>query len=181
MKNCSTNSPQENTKESPPEPTTELGLDEAYQSENDSDGHGPQVLERIRLSESAVDFKEVKSIKDFTILVNDLVINSEFSEHLQAKYYDLCCSQKAYLHDHLLHGLNHKLAAGIISETVTIADAIRASNLTTCRENFTNWSKTLKAFQELGMNVGFLRARLGKLKSHGFVENREKEKLGLKE
>ena len=162
------NSPQEKTMESLPESSTELGL-EAYQSENDSDGHGPQVME------PAVDFKDVRSIKNFFILVNGLVINSEFPEHLQTKYYELCCSQKTYLHDHLLDGLNHKLAAEIISETVNIADAIRATNLTTCREKFSIWSKTLKAFQELGMNVGFLQARLDQLMSFSFVENRKKE------
>ncbi|CBI32429.3 unnamed protein product, partial [Vitis vinifera] len=167
--------PQENTKkESLSVSTTELGL-AACQSENDSDGHGSEVLERIRFSESAVDFKEVKSMEAFSILVNGLIINSEFSKHLQTKYYELCCSQKTYLHDHLLDGLNYKLAAGIISETVNIADAIRASKLTTSRDNFSIWSKTLKAFQELGMNVGFLRARLDQLMSFGFVENRKRE------
>lgn len=175
LKNCLPNSPQENTKkESLSVSTTELGL-AACQSENDSDGHGSEVLERIRFSESAVDFKEVKSMEAFSILVNGLIINSEFSKHLQTKYYELCCSQKTYLHDHLLDGLNYKLAAGIISETVNIADAIRASKLTTSRDNFSIWSKTLKAFQELGMNVGFLRARLDQLMSFGFVENRKRE------
>ena len=140
----------------------------AEQPGNDSDEFGSEVLEGIRFSESSVDFKDINRIENFTILVDGLVIDSEISPHLRSKYYELCCSQNAFLHDRLLDGLNCKLAAGIICETVNIADAIRASKLTTSRDNFTTWDNTLKAFEKLGMNVGFLCARLDRLVSFAF-------------
>ncbi|PSS26100.1 B3 domain-containing protein [Actinidia chinensis var. chinensis] len=144
----------------------------AEQPGNDSDEFGSEVLEGIRFSESSVDFKDINSIENFTILVDGLVIDSEIPPHLQSKYYELCCSQNAFLHDHLLDGLNCKLAAGIICETVNIADAIRASKLTTSRDNFTTWDNTLKAFEKLGMNVKFLCARLDRLVSFAFDSER---------
>lgn len=97
------------------------------------------------------------------IEVDGLIIDSEISKHLRGKYYDLCCSQKSILHEKLLRGLNCKLAAGIISETVNIADAIRASQTTTPAKSFAVWEKTLKAFSDLGMEVSFLRSRLDQL------------------
>lgn len=135
------------------------------QSGNDGEDFGSELLEGIRFSEASVDFKDIKSIENFTILVDGLVIDSEIPPHLRIKYYELCCSQNAFLHDHLLEGLNFKLVSGIISETVNIADAIRASKLTTSRNNLTIWENTLKAFEKLGMNVGFLLARLDQLLS----------------
>ncbi|KAG5548126.1 hypothetical protein RHGRI_013730 [Rhododendron griersonianum] len=137
----------------------------AEQSGNDVEDFGSELLEGIRFSEASVDFKDIKSIENFTILVDGLVIDSEIPPHLRIKYYELCCSQNAFLHDHLLEGLNFKLVSGIISETVNIADAIRASKLTTSRNNLTIWENTLKAFEKLGMNVGFLLARLDRLLS----------------
>ncbi|KAL9370982.1 hypothetical protein Peur_036122 [Populus x canadensis] len=131
--------------------------------EYESEDLGSETTDGIRLSKSAVDFKEVKCFEDFDILVNGLVISSELSNHLQTKYYKLCCSQNSFLHDHLLDGLNCKLVVGMLCETINIADAIRASKLTTSPESFAIWEKTLKAFEGLGMNVGFLLARLGQL------------------
>ncbi|KAJ6985362.1 B3 domain-containing protein Os01g0234100 [Populus alba] len=131
--------------------------------EYESEDLGSETTDGVRLSKSAVDFKEVKCFEDFDILANGLVINSELSKHLQTKYYELCCSQNSLLHDHLLDGLNCKLVVGMLSETINIADAIRASKLTTSLESFAIWEKTLKAFEGLGMNVGFLLARLGQL------------------
>ncbi|GKV22501.1 hypothetical protein SLEP1_g32366 [Rubroshorea leprosula] len=135
----------------------------SHHSENDSENLVSEVMDGIMLSDSVVDFKDVKSIKDFTILVNGLIINSGLSKYLQTKYYELCCSQNSFLHDHLLEGLNCKLAAGVIAETINIADAIRASKLNTSEDNFLTWDKTLKAFEVLGMNVGFLQVRLHQL------------------
>uniref|UniRef100_B9HRZ5 TF-B3 domain-containing protein n=1 Tax=Populus trichocarpa TaxID=3694 RepID=B9HRZ5_POPTR len=131
--------------------------------EYESEDLGSETTDGIRLSKSAVDFKEVKCFEDFDILVNGLVISSELSKPLQTKYYKLCCSQNSFLHDHLLDGLNCKLVVGMLSETINIADAIRASKLTNSLESFAIWEKTLKAFEGLGMNVGFLLARLGQL------------------
>ncbi|KAI8016408.1 B3 domain-containing protein Os01g0234100 [Camellia lanceoleosa] len=150
-----------------------LGTEPEFGSGNESDEFSSEVLEGIKFSESCVDFKDIKSIDNFTVLVDGLVIDSMIPPYLRTKYYELCCSQKAFLHNHLLSGLNCKLAAGMISETVNIADAIKASKLTTTRDNFTTWDKTLKAFEELGMNVGFLRARIDRLVSLAF----DKEKV----
>jgi hypothetical protein len=136
---------------------------------------GSEILDGIRLSESVVDFKQVRSIGDFIILVNGLVINSELSKFLVNKYYELCCSQKSFLHEHLLEGLNSKLAAGIISETINIADAIRSCKICTSQDHFSTWEKTLKAFEVLGMNVGFLSARLEQLVNISLKSKRYKE------
>ncbi|CAK9150780.1 unnamed protein product [Ilex paraguariensis] len=132
-------------------------------SGNDSDDFGSEVFDGIRFSDTDVDFKEVKCIEDFNISVDGLIINSVIPIHLRTKYYELCCSQKSYLHNNLLKGLNCNLVAGIISETVNIADAIKACKLSTSRDSFEAWDKTLKGFEALGMAVGFLRARLNRL------------------
>ncbi|KAJ8766632.1 hypothetical protein K2173_001152 [Erythroxylum novogranatense] len=126
------------------------------QSENESG---------ITLSASSIDFKKVKCFEDFDVIFNGLVLNSELSKHLLTKYYELCCSQNSYLHDQLLEGLNCKLVAGVIAETINIAEAIRASNLTCSPKYFPIWEKTLKSFQLVGMNVGFLMVRLGQIMS----------------
>ncbi|KAF5448668.1 hypothetical protein F2P56_029177 [Juglans regia] len=144
--------------------------------EDDSD-FSSEILDGIRLAESVVDFKQVRSIEDFVVLVNGLVINSELPKFLLTKYHKLCCSQKAFLHDHLLEGLNCKLAAGIISETINISDAIRASKICTSQDNFSTWEKTLKAFEVLGMNVGFLLARLEQLMNISLKSKRYKEAI----
>ena len=134
------------------------------QSDKDSGNISPEVSDGIRLSGSVVAFEEVRSLDDFEILVNGLVINSELSQYLRGKYYELCCSQKMLLHENLLDGLNCKLIAGIISETINIADAIKASKITSSDvDAFSIWDKTLKAFEGLGMNVGFLLSRLDQL------------------
>ncbi|XP_021832666.1 B3 domain-containing protein Os01g0234100-like isoform X1 [Prunus avium] len=145
------------------------------QSESESGDVGFEVLDGLRLSESAVTFEEVKCMDDFNILVNGLIINSEFSKYILNKYYELCCSQNSFLHEHLLEGLNCKLVAGVISETVNIADAIRACDITTPEGNFSTWDQTLKAFQGLGMNIGFLLARLDQLVSLASKSKRFKE------
>lgn len=134
-------------------------------SENDSEDISCEVLEGIRLSESVVPFNEVRCIENFYVIVNGLIINSEFPKPLLTKYYKLCCSQNSFLHEHLLEGLNCKLAAGIISETTNIADAIKACKITASDSNFSTWDKTLQASEMLGMNVSFLRERLEHLAS----------------
>lgn len=140
----------------------------AEQSENDSEEVGSEVLEGFKLSLPAVQFEDIKSYENFNILVDGLVLDSELSEDIRSKYYKLCCSQNAFLHDNLIKGINFKLIAGIISETVNIADAIKACNVTTSRDEFSTWDKTLKASELFGMNVGFLRARLSRLVSLAF-------------
>ncbi|CAN6687732.1 unnamed protein product [Malus baccata var. baccata] len=144
-------------------------------SGNDSENLDFEVLDGLRLSETVVAFEEVNCMENFNVLVNGLNINSGFSKHILRKYYELCCSQNAFLHEQLIEGLNCKLVAGVISETVNIADAIKACKITTSKGNFSTWDTTLKAFDDLGMNVGFLRARLDHLTSLGLKSQRFKE------
>ncbi|GMJ05603.1 hypothetical protein HRI_004229500 [Hibiscus trionum] len=136
---------------------------------------GSDVSDGVCLSESIVNFKEVKSFEDFNIVVNGLIMDSEISKYLQMKYYELCCNQKSFLHENLLEQLNSKLVAGVIAETINIVDAIRAANLTTSHDNFLTWDKTLKSFEGLGMKVGFLRARLDQLMNLSIKSRRYKE------
>ncbi|KAF7840852.1 B3 domain-containing protein [Senna tora] len=133
------------------------------QTIEDDEDLGSEILGGIRLSESTITFQQVTSIENFNIIVNGLVIDSELSQHLKTKYYELCSSQRMFLHENLLEGLNCKLVSGIICETINIADAIRASKITSPPGGFTIWSKTLKAFEAMGMNIGFLLARLDQL------------------
>ncbi|KAK0581308.1 hypothetical protein LWI29_012361 [Acer saccharum] len=148
--------PQENFEKDNMEPMSD-------NSENESKPFRSEALDGITLSESTIDFKDVKSIEDFKIVVNGLVINSTLSKHLLSRYYELCCSQSSFLHDGLLGDLNYKLVVGMIAEIIDIADAIRASSITTSQNDFATWEKTLKAFQMMGMKVGFLQDRLQQL------------------
>ncbi|XP_031254429.1 B3 domain-containing protein Os01g0234100-like isoform X2 [Pistacia vera] len=140
----------------------------AEQSENDSEEVGSEVLEGFKLSAPAVQFKDVTSLDSFNIFVDGSILDSELPEDIRCKYYELCCTRNAFLHDSLIQGINFKLIGGIIAETVNIADAVRACNLGTSRDEFANWEKTLKAFELLGMNVGFLRARIRRLLNFAF-------------
>ncbi|KAM0060089.1 hypothetical protein Hdeb2414_s0004g00120291 [Helianthus debilis subsp. tardiflorus] len=140
------------------------------QSSDDSYYSDSPVSAGLRFSQTALQFKEIKNIDDFSIVVDDLV--SDIPKLFQVKYYDLCQSQKTYLHENLLKGLNIKLAAGVILETITIADAIRACKVGVNRDDFDVWDKTLKAFEEMGMKVGFLRARISKLVGLLFDSNK---------
>ncbi|KAI3870030.1 hypothetical protein MKX03_015735 [Papaver bracteatum] len=97
------------------------------------------------------------SLDSFTIVVDDMLIDSEISEDVRTKYYELCCSQKSYLHKHLIEGLNRRIIAEIIFEIVNIADAIRSSSkLSTPKDTFKSWEKSLKSCKHMGMNVEFL-------------------------
>ncbi|KAK4264719.1 hypothetical protein QN277_025854 [Acacia crassicarpa] len=165
-----------------------------HENASDLDEHlGSEVLNGIRLSESLITFKEVTSIEKFSIVVNGLALDSELSKHLMAKYYEICCSQGMFLHEHLLEGQNCKLVVGMICETINIADAIRASKITTSSDTFAVWYKSLKGLEIFGMNVSFLLSRLEQLmslasKSKRYTETRikrdkakeEKEVLELK-
>ncbi|KAL6963995.1 hypothetical protein U1Q18_035001 [Sarracenia purpurea var. burkii] len=124
------------------------------QSEHDGKNLPSSSIEGFKLSRPISDFK------NFTIVVNGLTIDSELSKHIREKYYDLCCTRKSYLHDGLLNTINSTMAAGIISETANLADAIRACKISTSLDDFATLEKTLEALEMLGMDVGFLRARL---------------------
>ncbi|RZC45637.1 hypothetical protein C5167_038588 [Papaver somniferum] len=134
------------------------------QPENGSEEADSDFLGGIKFASSVTAFQDIKNSESFTIIVNDLIIDSEMSKHVKSKYYELCCSQNSFLHENLMPGLNCKLVAGIISETINIADAIRCSKVgRTSRDDFAIWRKTLEAFEHLGMNVGFLLPRLDEL------------------
>ncbi|KAI8554898.1 hypothetical protein RHMOL_Rhmol05G0132800 [Rhododendron molle] len=135
------------------------------QLENGCEEVGSEPLIGPRLSSSSIRIWDVKSFKHFNILVDGLSIDSEIPKHIRVKYFNLCRSRRAFLHARLFRGLNIKLVSGIISETVNIADAIRACTLTTSRDEFEVWEKSLKSFELMGMNVGFLSARLRRLLS----------------
>lgn len=158
----------------------ELGTSKE-QNGNESDDVGSEVLEGIKFSDSIPDFENIKGIGSFAIHVDGLIIDSEIPPHLRIKYYDLCCSQNMFLHNNLLKGLNLSLVSGIISETVNIADAIRASKFTTAKDNLMTWDQTLEGFEKLGMTVAFLRARIERLvnlafKSQTVLENKRVER-----
>nr|GFC55873.1 B3 domain-containing protein Os01g0234100-like [Tanacetum cinerariifolium] len=129
------------------------------------------VSEGLRFSQSVIEFKDIKSVDDFSIVTDNFVIDSEIPKHFQIKYYDLCRSQNIYLHENLLKGLNVKLTVEIILETVRIADAIRACKVTITRDDIATWDKTLKAFEEMGMKVGFLRARINQHQNNKNASN----------
>ncbi|KAL8546287.1 hypothetical protein ACS0TY_006128 [Phlomoides rotata] len=130
----------------------------------DSDEVASEVLEGSKsLASTSSHFKEVKSFEEFHISINGTSIDSEIPEDIRRKYYDLCCSKKSFLHDALLPGLYCNLAAGMIVEAVNIADAVRSCKLTTTRKELDIWEKSLRSFELLGLNVGFVRARLQRL------------------
>ncbi|XP_042020441.1 B3 domain-containing protein Os01g0234100-like [Salvia splendens] len=129
-----------------------------------NDYSSTESMNAIRFSESVVSFKDVKCFKDFSIHVDGLMIDAEIPLHLRTKYYEICRSQNNFLHENLMKGFNTKLAAGMISETINIAGAIRAAT-DAATDHLHNWDTTLKAFEDLGMEVGFLRARIGNLLS----------------
>ncbi|CAN1324656.1 B3 domain-containing protein Os01g0234100 [Linum perenne] len=155
-------------KTSMPRSSFQISGQAAEQSENDSEEVGSEVLEGFKLSFPGIQFKDVQNFEDFSIVVEGLVLDSELTEEVQRRYYKLCCSQNAFLHEELIKGLNFKLIAGLISETISIADAIRECSLSTSRDEFAIWDKTLRASELFGMNVGFLRERLRHLVSLAF-------------
>ncbi|XP_057768955.1 B3 domain-containing protein Os01g0234100-like isoform X2 [Salvia miltiorrhiza] len=137
------------------------------QSGNDSDEVASEVLEGAKLSGS-FHFKDVNKFDEFHIVVNGVCIDSDLPEDIRRKYYELCCSKNSFLHDRLLPGLYSKLAAGMIVETINIADSIRGCKPTTPRKDFEVWEKSLRSFELLGLNVGFIRSRLHQLQRLAF-------------
>ncbi|KAF7809822.1 B3 domain-containing protein [Senna tora] len=132
----------------------------AEQSENDSEKVRSEVLEGF--FKPMLEFKDIKSFEHFSIIISGKPIDAEISKEVRNKYYKLCHSQQAFLHDNLIEGMNYKLIAGIISETVDIAEAIKRN---TSSSEFAKWDKILRAFEHLGMEVEFLRRRIRRLVS----------------
>ncbi|CAA0840948.1 B3 domain-containing protein [Striga hermonthica] len=134
-------------------------------SGNNSEEVASEVLEGTKSNGSSIQFNDVKSFEDFRIIVNGVCLDPELPEDIRRAYYDLCCRKNAYLHDRVLPGLYSKLAAGMIVETISIADFIRGCKLTTPKKDFEVGEKSLRSFELLGLNVGFLRSRLRRLLS----------------
>ncbi|PKI50119.1 B3 domain-containing protein Os01g0234100-like isoform X2 [Punica granatum] len=160
--------------------TPEIGRS-AQQSGNDSEEVGSEVLESSRLSVTKVQFKDVAALENFKILIEGVLVDSEFLEDTRRKYYELCCSQNEFLHENLMEGINLKLIIGAIAEIVGISDAIRACDLATTQDKFLSWDRTLHAFELLGMKVGFLRKRVNWLITLAFESESAAEARKLAE
>ncbi|KAK9109171.1 hypothetical protein Sjap_017231 [Stephania japonica] len=120
-----------------------------------------EVLEGIKLCQNAIKFEDVIGGQaSFSVIIDGLNIDSELSDDARLKYYEICCSQQLFLHEKLMKGMNCKLVAGIISETVDIASAIEAGNLRLSSEEFYSLNTRLEAFEKMGMKVSFLRDQL---------------------
>ncbi|KAI3500467.1 hypothetical protein L1887_36289 [Cichorium endivia] len=102
----------------------------------------------------------IQPLKDFHIIVNHQNIDSELPEAVKTDYHKLCTYKKQLLHDNLPEGLFPKLVAGMIGETVNIANEIKNCKLTTSKAEFDVWDNSLKSFEILGMKVGFLRDKI---------------------
>lgn len=131
------------------------------QPQNQSEEVGFEVLEGSKPATLDVQFEGIRSLEEFKILANGKVMDSELPEDIRRKYYELCLSQKAFLHTNIVEGINDQLVASSITETVNVADAIRSCTRGTAR--VAAWDRTLKALEMLGMNVGFLRDRVKRL------------------
>ncbi|PWA59910.1 B3 DNA binding domain-containing protein [Artemisia annua] len=130
------------------------------QSGNNSEEVGSDVLEG---SKPELSLEEVKTIEDFHIMVKGVCIDSELPDDVRMNYYKLCTARKELLHDELAEGLYHKLVAGMIGETVNIANKIKNCQITTTKGEFETWDNHLKSFVIMGMKVKFLRERIATL------------------
>ncbi|XP_048555048.1 B3 domain-containing protein Os01g0234100-like isoform X1 [Triticum urartu] len=150
-----------------------------------SDGSNPasdSITDGIRFSDTAIGFDDVKSFSNFNIIVDGLVIDCKFPDHLRKTYYELCCAQESFLHKDLLKQINLTLAVGVIMETINIAEGIRACKAhASSHEDFVIWKKTLEAFELLGMNVKFLLKRIDDLLSLSALPRDPAEHEGYKE
>ncbi|KAJ1253780.1 hypothetical protein BS78_K190800 [Paspalum vaginatum] len=131
---------------------------------NGSNAAASEAIDGLRVSDSDVNFSDVTSFSDFNIVVDSLVIDCKLHEQARRTYYELCRSQKAFLHEHLLKQLNLTLVVGVIMETISIAEGIRACKAqASSSEDLVIWKKTLESLELLGMNVGFLLKRVSDL------------------
>ncbi|XP_071692891.1 B3 domain-containing protein Os01g0234100-like [Rutidosis leptorrhynchoides] len=124
---------------------------------NDSEEVGSEVLEGSRPNKPEASFQELENFKDFHVMVNGVCIDSELTDDVRLDYYKLCVYKKELLHDSVSKNRNHKLVAGMIGETVNIANKIKNCKFTTSKEEFDAWDNSLKSFFQLDMKVEFLR------------------------
>nr|GEU64303.1 B3 DNA binding domain-containing protein [Tanacetum cinerariifolium] len=130
------------------------------QSGNNSEEVGLEVLEGSTTSKPELSLEELKTIEDFHIMVKGVCIDSELPDDVRMNYYKLCVARKELLHDELGEGLNQKLVAGMIGETVNIANKIKNCQIGTTKGEFEAWDNHLKSFGILEMKVEFLRERI---------------------
>jgi hypothetical protein len=100
----------------------------------------------------------MKRLANFKIILGDgsVVGPSVLPDHLRMTYYNLCHDRKALLHRHLKQ-INPMLAAGMIAETATIAEGIRASSSTTSLKDLAVWKTILESFELMGTDVAFVK------------------------
>ncbi|KAI3933826.1 hypothetical protein MKW92_013149 [Papaver armeniacum] len=189
--NATNRSPAENCTESHDSDTDDQNHNVEQPEDNGSvEAMDTEVSEGARLPEPIAGIQEFTNLDGFTIIVNDMLIDPEISEDVRSKYYELCRSQKAYLHEHLMEGPNRKIVAAIISDIVNIADAVRAIKLSTPKDIFEVWEKSLKFYKHVGMNVDFLLSRVSIHRRQALAfdyngavieENRLKEEMTARE
>ncbi|MFS7973950.1 hypothetical protein Hanom_Chr09g00862701 [Helianthus anomalus] len=129
----------------------------AAQSEQVTQDVGLEVQECSRPSEPHPIFEEVKSFEDFCILLDRVDIGHELTADVRVGYYKLCLYRKEFLHPEDVYS---ELVVGLIRETVKIGDEMKRCKLTTVKEVFEKWNKNLKALEDCGMKVRFLRDKL---------------------
>ncbi|XP_021971477.1 B3 domain-containing protein Os01g0234100 [Helianthus annuus] len=113
-----------------------------------------EVQECSRPSKLRLSFEEVKCFEDFRILVNGNSIDHELTDDERMDYYKLCLYKNEFLHPEAVY---EKFAAGLIGQTLMIANEIKTSNLTTSKEEFEKWDGYLKSLEGFDMKVDFLR------------------------
>ncbi|KAM0032223.1 putative transcription factor B3-Domain family [Helianthus debilis subsp. tardiflorus] len=113
-----------------------------------------EVQECSRPSKPRLSFEEVKCFEDFRILVNGNSIDHELTDDERMDYYKLCLYKKEFLHPEAVY---EKFAAGLIGQTLMIANEIKTSKLTTSKEEFEKWDGCLKSLEGFDMKVDFLR------------------------
>ncbi|KAF8675195.1 hypothetical protein HU200_047861 [Digitaria exilis] len=114
--------------------------------------------------DSDIDFDDVTSFDNVNVILDSLAADCEFHDHLRWSYYELCLTQRSLLHKNLLKQLHPTLVMGVIMDTVSIAEGIRACKAqSSFHEDFLVWKKTLESFELLGMNVAFLLKRVNAL------------------
>ncbi|XP_056699280.1 uncharacterized protein [Spinacia oleracea] len=113
-------------------------------------------------------FSNINSFEEFKSVMNELIQNQKLPYYAMHGYYELCCNQKEFLHARLSVLINPRLTnqviigviRRIIFDIVNITDALTTCELSTFLHNYALWDESLKTYETLGMNVGFLLARL---------------------
>ncbi|CAI9104349.1 OLC1v1003002C1 [Oldenlandia corymbosa var. corymbosa] len=102
--------------------------------------------------------------QNFSVVFEGVALDSDFKvPDIRRKYYELCLSQKSFLHAGLVKAISRSSVVDIISDTVRIANDLKGSTFVTSISKFKLWDQTLGGFEILGMKVGFLRAHASKL------------------